>query len=315
MWSRAYRIIQGHNNGVQVHKRHCRGTSTRWPMIAINFNIPPELHNHLPYIIPLGIIPGPKAPIDYNSFERPFVDECKQMAHGFRTLDIRSNSMFSLHVYPTTGISNMQAIKHCMCFKGPNALHPCRSCEIKAVHDTSKHRMTYYSPLTTPDGLSWDPLHLPLHTEMHLAHQLVAISTASMKTARNALHTKYGINETCVLTELQSIGIAQSFPYEWMHLFVGNHGENLVTLWQGRYKGLDEGRESYRIPDVTWERIGRETASAFKTIPFAFGHPTPDIWTERYNFTAEDWSFWFVFITPHVLKGCFSPGLSTINIL
>src|SRR5260370_15382518 len=91
-----------------------------------------------------------------------------------------------------------------------------------------------------------------------------------------------------------------------MHLCIENHSKNLVTLWQGQYKGLDEGRENYCIPDNIWERIGQETAMAGDTIPSSFGCHTPNVWTEKYLFTARDWAFWMIHLAPHVLKDQFT---------
>ncbi|KAF8335716.1 uncharacterized protein EI90DRAFT_2969309 [Cantharellus anzutake] len=91
-----------------------------------------------------------------------------------------------------------------------------------------------------------------------------------------------------------------------MHLCLENHSKNLVALWQGKYKGLDEGSESYRIPDNVWERIGLETALAGNTIPSSFGCRTPNIWTEKHLFTAEDWAFWMIHIAPYLLRNRFN---------
>jgi len=91
-----------------------------------------------------------------------------------------------------------------------------------------------------------------------------------------------------------------------MHLCIENHSKNLVTLWQGQYKGLDEGQENYHIPDNIWERIGQETAMAGDTIPSSFGCCTLNMWTEKHIFTAEDWAFWMIHIVPYVLKDRFA---------
>ena len=91
-----------------------------------------------------------------------------------------------------------------------------------------------------------------------------------------------------------------------MHLFLENHCKSLVLLWAEKFKSLDEGKESYAIAPHIWEAIGQETAQASNTIPSAFWQQMPNIATEQYLFTVEDWSFWFLFIAPHVLKGCFT---------
>src|SRR5258708_7916933 len=52
----------------------------------------------------------------------------------------------------------------------------------------------------------------------------------------------YGINRECILTELPLISISRSFPHDWMHLCLENHGKNLISFWKGTYKGMDEGQ-------------------------------------------------------------------------
>ncbi|KAF8325103.1 uncharacterized protein EI90DRAFT_2933090 [Cantharellus anzutake] len=86
-----------------------------------------------------------------------------------------------------------------------------------------------------------------------------------------------------------------------MHLFLENHCKSLVSFWTGKYKGLDEGKECYVIAPAVWDAIGCETAEASNTIPSTFGRRTPNIATEQHIFTAEDWSFWTLFIAPYVL--------------
>ena len=180
-------------DGFQIFKRQRKGGATCWPIIMINFNLPPDVRVHLPNIIPLGIIPGPKAPIDFNSFEYPFVSECQKLAVGVPTLDARGDSVFDLHAYPLSVMGDMPAMKHCMCFKGHNAIVPCRSCEIQGVRDTSRPNGHYYIPLRPPqnDAPGWDPSQLPLRTEERVEAQLSAIESVGTVTARKQLQRAF----------------------------------------------------------------------------------------------------------------------------
>jgi hypothetical protein len=90
-----------------------------------------------------------------------------------------------------------------------------------------------------------------------------------------------------------------------MHLFLENLVPNLVTLWTGRYKGLDTGCEDYEIAAEVWEEIGRETAAAVKDIPAAFVRVLGNIATERSNFTVESWGFWFIYLAPILFQNRF----------
>lgn len=137
-------------DGFQVFKRVRGGTASCWPLILINFNLPPELRSKLHHVIELGIIPGPKSPIDLDSFLRPFVDESKRLAAGVDAFDAVSKSIFKLHVYPISCHGDMQAVKHLMGFKGPNGICPCRSCEIRSTKNPNKTPSPYYPILNPP---------------------------------------------------------------------------------------------------------------------------------------------------------------------
>src|SRR5258708_32983414 len=107
-------------HGFQIFKAQSDGGTTCWPLIILNFNLPPEICMQLMHIIPLSIIPGPKAPKDFNSFLRPFVDKCKKLAAGIWAFNSHENKTFKLHVYLISGHREMMAIKDVMNFKGRN---------------------------------------------------------------------------------------------------------------------------------------------------------------------------------------------------
>jgi hypothetical protein len=52
---------------------HKRRTKTAWPIILFNYNLPPEERFLKRNIIPIGVIPGPKKPCDFDLFLWPLV--------------------------------------------------------------------------------------------------------------------------------------------------------------------------------------------------------------------------------------------------
>ena len=62
--------------------------STTWPLIIFNYNLPPDICFHLNNILSLGVIPGPKEPIDVNSFLWPLLQELFKLSAGVRAFDI-----------------------------------------------------------------------------------------------------------------------------------------------------------------------------------------------------------------------------------
>jgi len=100
-------------------------------------------------ILPLAIVPGPKAPKDYNSFLQPLVDEFKQLSLGNWAFDAFSNEMFKLHAYPISFHGDMVATKHVMNFKGHNGISPCSLCLILGIQNL-QGTTTHYVPHTPP---------------------------------------------------------------------------------------------------------------------------------------------------------------------
>src|SRR5260370_21371741 len=85
----------------QVFCRACGGSATCWPIIPINFNLPPSECIHMDNIIPITIIPGPKAPKDINSFFCPLINECKLLAKGVCTYARAHNEVLTFMYTPS----------------------------------------------------------------------------------------------------------------------------------------------------------------------------------------------------------------------
>lgn len=297
-------------DGVQIFKRGHKATDTCWPIILQNLNLPGAHRSKLRNVLPLMIIPGPQQPKDFNSFLYPFIGEAIHLAGpGVKAYDAHRKEHFTLCAFPLLVCGDMQAIKHFGGMKGPNAKLPCRACRIAGVYDPG--RKTYYIPLVLPFDpddppsplLAYDTLDLPLHTSQGIRQQTARINAAPTKTARNQLATDYGISHPTILDRVPSLQRPESYPHEFMHLFLLNHGPNLVSLWTDRYDGISgPASEDYLISAGDWAEIGRETFTASATLPSTFIQPLPNIATDRRLFNAESWAFWFQYIGPVVLR-------------
>ncbi|KAJ7666787.1 hypothetical protein DFH06DRAFT_984464 [Mycena polygramma] len=87
-----------------------------------------------------------------------------------------------------------------------------------------------------------------------------------------------------------------------MHLIWENLIKNLILLWTGEFKGLDEGTGEYELAKAVWEAIASRTSSASDTIPSAYGSRVPNIAKDRPNVSAEMWSFWTLYLGPVLLR-------------
>jgi hypothetical protein len=257
-------------DGVEIFKSASTSKSSCWPIMAQNLNLPPAEQAQLCNLIPLGVIPGPNKPKDFDSFLVLFVDECTELAHGVKTYNVQTGREFTLHAHPLIISGDMQAMKYVMNFKGPNARVPCQECLIVGIYHAA--RRTYYIPLAKPieDGSTnvktFDPCNLPLCTNKNTASQMQKIQAANTKQHANKLCMKYGINGPLVLDEVLSLQRPSLYPHEFMHLFLLNHGPDLISIWIGTHTA---GLEAILL-HADWVKIGVETEAATNLLPAAF---------------------------------------------
>ncbi|KAI0046026.1 hypothetical protein FA95DRAFT_1583188 [Auriscalpium vulgare] len=90
-----------------------------------------------------------------------------------------------------------------------------------------------------------------------------------------------------------------------MHLIWENTIKNLVLLWTGNFKKLDEGEGSYQLQSSVWDAIGAATSSSGSTIPGCYGARPPNFAADKTATTADSWSFWTLYLGPVLLRRCF----------
>ncbi|OBZ65551.1 hypothetical protein A0H81_14386 [Grifola frondosa] len=239
--------------------------STSWPIILYNYNLPPEIHFHKENIIPLGEVPGPKKPIDFDSFLWPIVEELLHLEVGVRAWDAHTTAHFILCAFLIIVAGDIPAISMVMHMKGHNSFLPCRMCNIHGVRTPDNPCSPYYVPLDRQK-----------HPDLEAPHfMILPISLYKRITRFSCKPTRSCCAVLPIITHIPT-----SFPYDFMHLIWENLLKNLIALWTGEFKGLDEGAEEYQLyPDI-WTAIGTATATTGDTIPFAFGPRTPNIDTD-----------------------------------
>ena len=287
--------------------KHRRSGPSAMPILIQILNLPPEIRSHLSHVICVGVIPGPKAPKQVRTFLYPLENECAKLARGIPTRDFVDNTTFDLHAYNIFTSGDIIAIEKFLNIKGHNGICPCpcRSCNMKAVNDQNDSGdKTYYIPLTHPGkSRRVDPRNLERRKHDDWAIITFQIRKATTKKGKNLIAMHHGIKGIPALSyRVNSMDFARGVPWDFMHLLYENVVKNLVNLWKGRYKGLDEGTQTYIIPDHIWKQIGEETVAAIKDIPSAFVRSLGNINDDQANYTAEGWAFWFMYLAPFLLK-------------
>jgi len=288
-----------------LYKRR-RGGPSAMPILIQILNLPPEIRTHLSHLVCLGVIPGPKAPKQIRTFLYPLEDECAKLARGVSTQDFVKRITFDLHAYNIFTGGDIIAVEKFLNIKGHNGVCPCRSCNIKGVNNPTSDDKTYYVPLMHPEKLQGvNPRDLVHWRRKHSdwANTTLQIQQVTTKKDKNVLAMHYGIKGMPALSyRVNSMDFARGTPWDFMHLLYENVVKNLVNLWKGRFKGLNEGNGDYIIPDHIWKQIGEETVAAMKDVPSAFVRSLGNINDDQANYTAEGWAFWFMYLAPFLLK-------------
>jgi hypothetical protein len=289
-----------------------RRQTTSWPLLLFDYNLPPEIRFHKDNRIPLGSIPGPKKPIDWDSFAWPAFEEFMRLQHGVRAFDVLSDELFLLRGYLILVFGDIPAISMVMRMSGHNGISPCRMCKIRGVRVPNSRATTHYVPLnrsrhpTVQQSQSaikkYDPAALPLRTEAEMLRQAREVRDTSIKAQKDRLSKKYGIKGVSILSHLRSLSFPLSFPYDFMHLIWENLIPNLILLWTGEFKGLGEGAGEYQFQPKVWEAIGAATVAASATIPSVFGARPPNPATNKSAYSAEAWSIWTMYLGPVLLR-------------
>jgi len=285
---------------------------TVWILLVFNYNLPPDQRFQKDNILCVGIIPGPKKPLDANSFIHPLVQELLELTAGVSAYDALSSSIFTLHAYVIAGFGDIPAVSMPMHMKGHNGLCPCWMCEIQGIGILGSRNKTLYVPLsrrmgnhcTPTDVVEYDPERLPLRLHDSFMAQAKSVEAAPTGMRREELAKAYSIKGVPLLSALGSLRFPQSFPFDFMHLIWENLILNLVLFWSGNYKGMDEGQPYVLRPNI-WQAIGATSAEATKLIPSSFGASIPDPAKDCLYFTSLTWSMWSLFIAPTVLRGRF----------
>lgn len=287
-----------------------RRKQTCWPIIGINYNLPPSIRYEHHNLICFGIIPGPRQPKDMDSYLVPLVDEFHHLMSGHEAaFDAVRNHQFSLHAYPILLFGDMPAVAKLMQMKGHNGIYPCRACCIRGIRDPGRPNVTaHYTPLHRSDGQSYDPLDLPRRTHDQFIRHAIQVAMAPDTAEADRRAKQCGINGVPILATISSLSFPESCPHGFMHI-IENVIPTLTKLWTGDYKDLDTGCEDYQLSSTVWDAVGEACGESGATIPSSFGCRVPNIASERHHFIAESWLLFATLVGPTVLRARFSRRL------
>ena len=149
-----------------------------WPLIIFNYNLPPEICFHTENILSLGVIPGPRKPVDADSFLIPLFMELDCLAEGVCAFSVLQSKIFSLHMHLILVFRDIPMVSMLMWMNGHNGVSPCCMCEITGLHIPNSYITTHYVPhhhLNYPN-LSLDTAQVFNLAHLPLCHQQVLLA-------------------------------------------------------------------------------------------------------------------------------------------
>ena len=264
-------------------------------------------------MLPLGIVPGPKAPRSIESFLMPMIEEFEVLSGVvyFKGAEGEKSVFLRAYIYFVTG--DLPAISKLCCLTGFNGRRPCRFCEIRGRYLPSKKHMYFPSFIREkcsegePQGREklWDPRKLKHRTHRGVVASLNSILGSEMTIAeKNRELREIGFTEKSILLRLPSINFISSFPIDTMHLNYENIAKDLWKLWVGVWSSTEfDEQDTFLLSRKALEEIGKDLVESRVYIPAVFGRAPKNIVNEWSAFTAEEWISWTLFYSPIVLEG------------
>jgi hypothetical protein len=268
-------------DGVQItNMKHHEVT----PIIFINLNLPPEERYQVKNILAGLLIPGPKKPMDLDTFLQPLVDELLELDKGVPAFDGYTGARFLLRAWVTMVTGDGPALSDAIGMKRPgNALRPCRTCKIKA----KRGQRVYYVPHT-----DYDFINPPIRTGLRELIELV--EQADSEHYRKLT----GITRSSLLLKLRSLHFPRSFPADIMHLVLQNIAPSLYKLWSGTKLAIDDRKkpnfrpQPYHLKEDDIAAISSALADARADIPTYLSHAPRRIDNHHKGYKAAEWEAW-----------------------
>lgn len=253
-------------DGVRVFKT--RTNYIIWPIILINLNLPPHERYLKENIILIGIIPGPKQPVDLDSFFYPLCMEMLKLQEGIPAWNGLLDQEFILRAHISLIGADQVGREKLMNMKGSGSYKFCSYCQISGYSSriSGKRGGRVYSPFQPPKDTPNNARHHLVDPEINFKPLPYYTNDPEYKMRRDskfryhAEHVTYhmdddhstdtGIKGTNVLHTLQSIDFPRSFVIDIMHLFFQNLIPLLFDHFRGKFFKSDKTEASHTAPET-----------------------------------------------------------------
>ena len=259
-----------------------------WPVILLNYNLPPKERVKTRTILLLGVVPGPHHPKDMDSFLEPLLQEMALLRNGITSFDGYTLQNFQLKAHIVSVSGDTPAIAMVMRMKGSNARFPCQFCFMQGEYCSVARHMYYphYEQFIQTSRSS-------------MLRDMYRVAAADQEDLRKAT----GHNGIPALARLRhSLDFPLSFGQDPMHL-LSNVCALMFSHWTATSTMptpvFENPEHSYVLSSRVWEQIGNEQLACCKLLSSSTARTPRSIWVNHASYKAKEWESWlFLFSVP-----------------
>jgi hypothetical protein len=227
-------------NGAQLYESK---QSDCWIYIWVLFDHSPDQHYHKKYILPGGIIPGPKKTKNLYSFMFPGLHHlCAIQAEGLAIWDGALNRLFTSNPFLFIATADGPGMAFLTGLVGHQGKMGCRLyCGLPGQHKLGAP--TYYPVLCQPVGNYYHPdilIHqLPPAGSFNYEANLCHIVSCRNAAEYELMRLETGITKPSIFCSFHSnhiLPVPHSFSLDIMHVAAISAGDLLIPLWRGTFR-------------------------------------------------------------------------------
>lgn len=291
-------------DGAQLYRDK---SSDCWFFIWVIFNLSPDLRYKKRSILPAGFVPGPKAPVNTESFLLPsFRHFSALQKEGLKVWDGRTQQELISRPFFMFGTADTLGLPIISGLVGHSGSHGCRLyCGFKGRRKMGKSM--YYAAALKPENYNipkschpdFDVEDISGPNPRKYFHNLSLLSSTSTKKAYEDVRLETGIvrPSICLGFQMRSMfPVPNCFPLDLMHLASLNLPQHLLAIWRNTIKPQLTGDFDFLVlnkPHI-WQTHGALVASTRPHLPGSFNRP-PRNPAEKVNSGYKAWEYLLYF--------------------
>lgn len=206
-------------------------------------------------LLPIGLTPGPKSPINLDSFITPFLEELKELQEGVIAYDGHTQSQFLLKAHLVLVTGDTPAISKLFQFAGHGATYPCRACTLQGTPFPYSYKKVTDNVEQTINSVRY---YYPRRSDAQPRTAASYEQDGQMSMSDSDNIKNCGVKGISPLVTLPTISIPVCSPFDIMHLVYLGFTRDICRLLNGSYFG-----GKIRLPNVemsaqAWKELGSD---------------------------------------------------------